>query len=51
MDIEKEIEKILLEMTQDMKIHSLDNENSVIEVDYQKYTIKLMQMFRNYLLR
>lgn len=49
MDIEKEIEKVLLELTQNIKIHSIDNENSVIEVDYQTYTIKLMKLFRDYL--
>jgi hypothetical protein len=51
MDIEKEIEKILLDLTRNIKIHSIDNDNSVIEVDYQTYTIKMMKLFRDYLLR
>lgn len=49
MEIEKEIEKILLDLTQNIKIHSIDSDNSVIEVEYQKYVIKLMKLFRDYL--
>jgi hypothetical protein len=49
MDIEQEIKKILLELGQNIKIHSIDNENSVIEIEYEKYTVDLMTLFRDYL--
>lgn len=48
MDIDLEIKKILLKAVQDIKIHKIDNENSVIELDYDKYAIELMRLFRNY---
>lgn len=50
MDIEKEIHEVLLSLGQDIKIHSIDSDNSVIEIDYNKYTEKLLRVFRDYLI-
>lgn len=49
MDIEKEIHNILLSVGQDIKIHKIDEDNSVIEIDYSKYTEQLLRLFRDYL--
>jgi hypothetical protein len=49
MDLEKEINKILLSVGQDIKIHKIDGENSVIEINYQKYTVEILRLFFNYL--
>jgi hypothetical protein len=48
-NLEDEIKSILLDIGQDMKIHRLDNENYIIDIDYNKYTIKIMELFKEYL--
>jgi hypothetical protein len=49
MDLEEEINKILFSIGQEIKIHKIDGQNSVIEIDYQKYTAELLRVFLNYL--
>ena len=49
MDLEKEINNILFKIGQEVKIHKIDSTNSVIEIDYQKYTAELLRLFLNYL--
>lgn len=49
MDLEKEIEAVLFKIGKEIKIHKVDNDNTIIEIDYQKYTIELLRMFMNYL--
>jgi hypothetical protein len=49
MDLEEQINKVLFEIGQDIKIHKIDNENSVIEIDYTKYTAKILRIILNYL--
>jgi hemerythrin len=49
MDLEEEINNILFEMVKEIKLHRVDNENTVIEVDYNKYTVHLLRLFKNYL--
>ena len=49
MDLEKEIEKILFQIGKEIKIHKIDNNNTVIEIDYQKYTVAILRLFMNYL--
>lgn len=49
MDIEKEINEILLKVVQDVKIHKIDNENMVLELDYEKHTAEILRLFRDYL--
>ena len=49
MDLEKEINNILFEMVKKIKLHRVDNENTVIEVDYSEYTIQLLRLFMKYL--
>jgi hypothetical protein len=49
MDLEEEINKVLLQVVQDIKIHKIDSENSVIEIDYSKYTVQILRIIFNYL--
>jgi hypothetical protein len=49
MDLEEEVKKVLLEMAKTIKIHQIDGENSVIEIDYDKYTKEILRTFRDYL--
>ena len=41
MYLEDRIREILFEIGKDIKIHKIDNDNSVIEIDYEKY-VKLI---------
>jgi hypothetical protein len=49
MDLEKEIEAVLLKVGQEIIIHKIDDNNSVLEIDYTKYVADLLRVFRNYL--
>lgn len=49
MDLEEEINKVLFDIGKEIKIHQIDKENSVIEIDYSKYTAQLLRIFLNYL--
>lgn len=49
MDIEQEIHKVLFQLGQDIKIHKIDADNSVLEIDYNKYTVELMRLFVKYM--
>ena len=45
--MEEQIKKILFELGTSIKIHKIDNENSVLEIDYDKYVKKLMQLLES----
>jgi hypothetical protein len=49
MDLEKEINSILFKIGQEIKIHKINNDNTIIEIDYEKYTVELLRMFMKYL--
>ncbi len=48
MNIEEQIRNIMFEIGKDIKIHKIDSDNSIIEVDYEKYTKKILQVFLSY---
>jgi hypothetical protein len=47
--LEEGIKSILLDIGQDMKVHKLDNDSYIIDIEYDKYTIKIMELFKEYL--
>ncbi len=49
MQLDAEIKKILLEVVQGIKIHKIDNDNTVLEIDYEKHTADILRVFREYL--
>lgn len=49
MDLEEEIKNILLQVVQGIKIHKIDSNNTVLEVDYDKHTADILRVFRDYL--
>jgi hypothetical protein len=49
MDLEKEINKILFDLGKNVMIHKIDDTNSVIEIDYNEYTVRILKLFRDYL--
>jgi hypothetical protein len=49
MDIDKEIKDILFNIGKDVKIHKIDEDNMILEIDYEKYTADILRVFRDYL--
>jgi hypothetical protein len=50
-NLEDGIKAILLDIGQDMKVHKLDTDNYIIDIEYDKYTIRIMELFKEYLER
>jgi hypothetical protein len=48
-NLEEGIKSILLDIGQDMKVHKLDSDSYIIDIEYDKYTIKIMELFKEYL--
>lgn len=42
--MEEELRQILFELGTSIKIHKIDNDNSVLEIDYEQYVQKIMQL-------
>jgi hypothetical protein len=49
MDLEKEIKNILFNIGKEIQIHKLVDGNLIIEIDYDKYTIEMMELMKKYL--
>jgi len=49
MNLENEIKNILFEIGKEIKVHKLIDGNLIIEIDYDKYTIELMELMKKYL--
>jgi hypothetical protein len=49
MDLEKNIKDILFNIGKEIQIHKLIDGNLIIEIDYDKYTIEIMELFKKYL--
>ena len=49
MNLENEIKDILFEIGKEIKVHKLIDGNLIIEIDYDKYTISIMELIKKYL--
>jgi len=49
MNLEDEIKAILFDIGKEIKVHKLIDGNLIIEIDYDKYTIELMELIKKYL--
>jgi len=49
MNLENNIKKILFEIGKEIKVHKLIDGNLIIEIDYDKYTIEIMELFKDYM--
>jgi hypothetical protein len=49
MDLGKEVDDILFELVKDIKLYKVDSDNTVMDVEYQKYTAKILKIFKDYL--
>jgi hypothetical protein len=48
-NLEDRIKEILLAIGQDIEVHRLDNDNYIVSIQYDKYTIRIMELFKEYL--
>ena len=46
-DLENRIQDVLCQMLQDIKIHKIDDENMIFEVDYDKYVLQIKQILES----
>jgi len=49
MNLENEIKNILFEIGKDIKVHKLIDGNLIVEIDYDKYTVAIMELMTKYL--
>ena len=49
MSLENEIKDILFEIGKEIKVHRLIDGNLIIEIDYDKYTVAIMELIAKYL--
>lgn len=48
MTLEDQIKEVLFLMSQELKIHKLDNDNMILEVNYDKYVNMLKSILEGY---
>lgn len=49
MNLENEIKAILFEIGKEIKVHKLIDGNLIIEIDYDKHTVAIMELITKYL--
>ena len=49
MDIDEAIQDVLFRIGKEVKIHKLIDGNLILEIDYDKYTIEILEIFKKYL--
>ena len=47
--LEEGIKSVLFKIGKELKIHELDESNAIIEINYDKYTVEIMELFKKYL--
>lgn len=47
--LENDIKNILFSIGKDIKVHRIDEDNTILEIDYDKYTIEIMELFKKFL--
>lgn len=46
-EMENKIKDVLCEMLQDIKIHKIDDDNMIFEIDYDKYVLMFKQLLES----
>lgn len=49
MSLEDDIKNILFKIGQEVIIHKIDSDNTILEIDYNKFTVEIMELFKDYL--
>ena len=48
MSIKYKIDNILFKIGQEIKIHKINSDNTIIEIDYDKYSDEILKLFEEY---
>ena len=48
MSIKDKIDNILFKIGQEIKIHKINSDNTIIEIDYDKYSDEILKIFEEY---
>ena len=48
-ELEEGIKSVLFNIAKELTIHELDDSNAIIEINYDKYTVEIMELFKKYL--
>jgi hypothetical protein len=48
MTIKDKIDNILFKIGQEIKIHKINSDNTIIEIDYDKYSDEILKLFEEY---
>jgi hypothetical protein len=48
-ELEEGIKSVLFNVAKELTIHELDDSNAIIEINYDKYTVEIMELFKKYL--
>ena len=46
-EMEEKIRDILCEVLQDIKIHKIDDQNMIFEIDYDKYVLRFKKLLES----
>jgi hypothetical protein len=46
-EIENQIKDILCQMLQEIKVHKIDDDNMIFEIDYDKYVLEFKQLLES----
>lgn len=47
-NLKEQIDIILFKIGKEIKIHKIDNNNTIIEIDYNKYSNEILKLFEEY---
>jgi hypothetical protein len=47
MSLEEQLKEVLFNMSKEFKIHKIDSNNMILEVDYDKYVSQIMQILQS----
>jgi len=48
MNIKNKIDDILFKIGKEIKIHKINSNNTIIEIDYDKYSDEILKLFEEY---
>lgn len=49
MDLEKELKDILFNIGKEIKVHQVTDGHLILDIDYDKYVIEIMELFNKFL--
>lgn len=47
-NLKEKIDNILFKIGQEIKIHKINSDNTIIEIDYDKYSDEILKLFEEY---